>query len=41
VFGDLDVHGGDFVVLPRATTHRWVPDGQLRFYCVGVLPARV
>ncbi|RJK95968.1 homogentisate 1,2-dioxygenase [Vallicoccus soli] len=34
VFGDLVVHGGDFVVLPRATTHRWVPDGELRLYCV-------
>ena len=27
VFGDLDVAAGDYVVLPRATTHRWVLDG--------------
>jgi homogentisate 1,2-dioxygenase len=27
VFGPLDVGPGDFVVLPRATTHRWVPTG--------------
>ncbi len=26
-FGALDVGPGDFVVLPRATTHRWVPTG--------------
>jgi homogentisate 1,2-dioxygenase len=26
VFGPLEVRGGDFVVVPRATTHRWVPD---------------
>ena len=25
VFGDLEVGTGDYVVLPRATTHRWVP----------------
>jgi homogentisate 1,2-dioxygenase len=27
VFGALDVGPGDYVVLPRATTHRWVPTG--------------
>ena len=26
VFGALDVGQGDFVVLPRGTTHRWLPD---------------
>jgi homogentisate 1,2-dioxygenase len=25
VFGDLEVGQGDYVILPRATTHRWVP----------------
>ncbi len=36
VFGDLPVHAGDFVVLPRSTTHRWVPTGEepLRLYVV-------
>jgi homogentisate 1,2-dioxygenase len=32
VFGSLDVGEGDYVVVPRATTHRWVPDGPLRAY---------
>lgn len=27
VFGALDVGAGDYVILPRATTHRWVPTG--------------
>ncbi|GHH82145.1 putative homogentisate 1,2-dioxygenase [Streptomyces sulfonofaciens] len=27
VFGDLRVGAGDYVILPRATTHRWVPHG--------------
>lgn len=42
VFGALDVGRGDYVVLPRATTHRWVPtapaddrDGEsLRVLCL-------
>jgi homogentisate 1,2-dioxygenase len=34
VFGVLGVRQGDYVILPRATTHRWVPSGQLRAYCV-------
>jgi homogentisate 1,2-dioxygenase len=34
VFGHLDVHAGDYVVLPRATTHRWVPHEPLRAYVV-------
>ncbi|WP_182378158.1 homogentisate 1,2-dioxygenase domain-containing protein [Nocardioides sp. WS12] len=27
VFGALEVGAGDYVILPRATTHRWVPTG--------------
>jgi homogentisate 1,2-dioxygenase len=39
VFGSLDVGEGDYVILPRATTHRWVPSdvetvGPLRAYCI-------
>jgi homogentisate 1,2-dioxygenase len=36
VFGALAVREGDYVVLPRATTHRWVPEGDtpLRAYCI-------
>ncbi|QVQ51174.1 homogentisate 1,2-dioxygenase [Spiractinospora alimapuensis] len=36
VFGALNARPGDYVLLPRATTHRWIPDGPepLRTYCV-------
>jgi homogentisate 1,2-dioxygenase len=36
VFGPLDVGAGDYVVLPRGTTHQWVPgtDEPLRAYCI-------
>jgi len=36
VFGHLEVGQGDYVVLPRATTHRWVPTGEdpLRLYAI-------
>ncbi len=36
VFGALEVGQGDYVVLPRATTHRWVPTGRepLRLYAI-------
>jgi homogentisate 1,2-dioxygenase len=37
VFGALEVGQGDYVILPRATTHRWVPIGDsepLRAYCI-------
>src|SRR6476620_22112 len=34
VFGELSVEAGDFVVIPRATVHRWLPDGPLRAYVV-------
>ncbi|HEX5018954.1 MAG TPA: homogentisate 1,2-dioxygenase domain-containing protein [Actinomycetes bacterium] len=36
VFGDLDVASGDYVIIPRATTHRWLPQGDepLRLYAI-------
>jgi len=36
VFGHLDAVAGDYVVVPRGTTHRWLPVGRepLRAYCV-------
>ncbi|PRX45190.1 homogentisate 1,2-dioxygenase [Prauserella shujinwangii] len=36
VFGALEAAQGDYVILPRATTHRWVPKGgePLRVYCI-------
>ncbi|GAA1153295.1 homogentisate 1,2-dioxygenase [Kitasatospora gansuensis] len=36
VFGSLEVGEGDYVIIPRATTHRWVPgpDAPLRAYCI-------
>jgi homogentisate 1,2-dioxygenase len=36
VFGALPARKGDYVVLPRATTHRWVPEGNqpLRLYAI-------
>ena len=36
VFGSLEVSDGDYVILPRATTHRWVPRGDepLRIYAI-------
>jgi homogentisate 1,2-dioxygenase len=35
-FGPLRVGQGDYVILPRATTHRWVPTGDepLRLYAI-------
>ena len=35
-FGHLEVGQGDYVLLPRATTHRWVPSGDepLRLYAI-------
>jgi len=30
VFGALEVVAGDYVVIPTSTTHRWVPQGELR-----------
>ncbi|MDQ2749292.1 MAG: homogentisate 1,2-dioxygenase [Actinomycetota bacterium] len=36
VFGSLAAREGDYVLLPRATTHRWLPvgDATLRVYCI-------
>jgi len=37
VFGPLPAREGDYVLIPRSTTHRWLPDpdaGVLRAYCV-------
>lgn len=37
MFGALAVRGGDYVILPRATVHRWLPDpdaGPLRAYVI-------
>jgi homogentisate 1,2-dioxygenase len=36
VFGAMAVGAGDYVIVPRATTHRWVPDGgePLRVYAI-------
>jgi homogentisate 1,2-dioxygenase len=47
VFGSLSAHPGDYVLIPRATTHRWLPDaagGPLRAYVIEanshITPAR-
>jgi homogentisate 1,2-dioxygenase len=34
VFGDLEVAEGDYVIVPRATTHRIVPSGPVRIYAI-------
>ncbi|HVE26220.1 MAG TPA: homogentisate 1,2-dioxygenase domain-containing protein [Sporichthya sp.] len=36
VFGSIDVSTGDYVVIPRGTTHRWVPGSRdpLRIYAI-------
>lgn len=34
VFGDLAFGPGDYLVIPRATTHRIVPDGPARIYAI-------
>ena len=34
VFGAFEVSTGDYLVIPRATTHRWLPQGPVRAYCV-------
>ncbi|MCW2822726.1 MAG: homogentisate 1,2-dioxygenase, partial [Marmoricola sp.] len=34
VFGVLPYRGGDYVVVPRATTHRWVPAEPSRLYAI-------
>jgi homogentisate 1,2-dioxygenase len=46
VFGALEARQGDYVLLPRSTTHRWLPTGDepLRAYCIEanshITPAR-
>jgi quercetin dioxygenase-like cupin family protein len=36
VFGTLTARAGDYVLIPRGTTHRWIPTGPdpLRGYCI-------
>ncbi|HEU5269694.1 MAG TPA: homogentisate 1,2-dioxygenase domain-containing protein, partial [Jatrophihabitans sp.] len=36
IFGAIDVADGDYLILPRATTHRWLPTGEepLRTYII-------
>ncbi len=34
VFGVVPYRTGDYVILPRATTHRWVPEQQSRLYAI-------
>ncbi|AWB91548.1 homogentisate 1,2-dioxygenase [Aeromicrobium chenweiae] len=35
VFGHIDFGPGDYLIVPRATTHRWVPaEGGVRAYCI-------
>jgi len=34
VFGHLDFGPGDYLIVPRATTHRWVPREPVRAYCI-------
>lgn len=34
VFGHIDFGPGDYLIVPRATTHRWVPAGPVRAYCI-------
>ncbi|WP_067433672.1 homogentisate 1,2-dioxygenase [Nocardioides jensenii] len=34
IFGPLHYRSGDYVVIPRATTHRWVPNQSSRLYAI-------
>jgi homogentisate 1,2-dioxygenase len=34
VFGVMHYRSGDYVVIPRATTHRWVPNQSSRLYAI-------
>ncbi|MEP7089094.1 MAG: homogentisate 1,2-dioxygenase domain-containing protein [Nocardioidaceae bacterium] len=34
VFGELSYRGGDYVLVPRATTHRWLPAEPSRLYAI-------
>ena len=46
VFGSIEIGEGDYVIVPRATTHRWLPTGEspLRLYAIEanshITPAR-
>jgi len=44
VFGSLEAREGDYVLIPRATTHRWIPHGEVKAYCIEanshITPAR-
>jgi homogentisate 1,2-dioxygenase len=46
VFGSIEIGQGDYVIVPRATTHRWLPTGDtpLRLYAIEanshITPAR-
>ncbi|HEX4821491.1 MAG TPA: homogentisate 1,2-dioxygenase [Acidimicrobiales bacterium] len=40
-FGVLDVGPGDYVVIPRSTTHRWVLDGLMRALMIEARSAHV
>lgn len=44
VFGPLPFRAGDYVIIPRATTHRVVPQGVVKAYCIEanghIAPAR-
>src|SRR3712207_6364574 len=34
VFGTLDYRTGDYVIIPRATTHRWLPSEPSQLYAI-------
>ncbi|KRF16694.1 homogentisate 1,2-dioxygenase [Nocardioides sp. Soil797] len=34
VFGTLSYRAGDYVIIPRATTHRWLPTERSQLYCI-------
>lgn len=34
VFGALPFRTGDYVIVPRATTHRWLPEGAVKAYAI-------
>jgi len=34
VFGVVPFRSGDYVLVPRATTHRWVPSGRVQVYAI-------
>lgn len=34
VFGHLPFGPRDYLIIPRATSHQWLPDGEVRAYCI-------